>query len=215
LLQQELESADIDFDGLVIKVADPYQRDILGSTDHHPRRAIAYKYPAQQVTTTIESVDYQVGRTGIITPVANLSPTELSGVTIRRASLHNFDFITSKDIRLHDRVRIQRSGEVIPYIVRVVTEARSADAQTITKPTHCPECQHEVLQDDIYLYCPNTHGCLAQRKERIKHFVSKQCMDIDGLGDKYVDILVDHGFIHNIADLYDLHTREHDLRTLP
>lgn len=214
-LQRELESADIDFDGLVIKVADPAQCNILWSTDHHPRRAIAYKYPAQQVTTQINSIDYQVGRTGIITPVANLAPVELSGVTISRASLHNFDFINTKDIRLHDTVRIQRSGEVIPYIVRIVAEARPTDATPIQKPTHCPVCDHHVEYDDIYIYCPNTHGCPAQRKERIIHYVSKQCMNIDGLGGKYIKILVDNGLLHNIADLYTLHEKAHTLRSLP
>ncbi|USN57331.1 MAG: hypothetical protein H6766_02515 [Candidatus Peribacteria bacterium] len=199
----------------MIKIVDQIQRDVLGSTDHHPRRAIAYKYPAQQVTTQITSIDYQVGRTGIITPVANLAPVLLSGVTISRASLHNFDFISQKDIRLHDTVRIQRSGEVIPYIVRVVTEARPADATPIQKPTHCPSCDHHLEYDDIYIYCPNTHGCPAQRKERIIHYVSKQCMDIDGLGDKYVDVLVDNGFIENIADLYTLHEKDRTLRSLP
>ncbi len=139
-IKQQLESEDIDFDGLVIKVKDQSQRDILGSTDHHPRWAVAYKFPAQLASTQIISVDFQVGRTGIITPVGNLEPVELSGVTIKRVSLHNFDFIKEKDLHIGDYVRIQRSGEVIPYVVSVIKERRPNDAKKIEMPSKCPSC---------------------------------------------------------------------------
>lgn len=122
--KEHLESFDYDFDGLVIKIVGEQNRQILGATEHHPRWAIAYKFPAQLAATQVNSVDFQVGRTGIITPVANLEAVDLSGVRIKRVSLHNFDFISSKDIHLHDRIWLQRSGEVIPYIVSVITERR-------------------------------------------------------------------------------------------
>jgi DNA ligase (NAD+) len=125
----------------VIKIVDPEIRELLGSTNHHPRRAIAYKFPAQQVATQITSIDRQIGRTGILTPVANLTPTKLSGVTISRVSLHNWDFITTKDIRIGDRVRLQRSGEVIPYIVSVITQRRDGNEKEINPDEiRCPAC---------------------------------------------------------------------------
>jgi len=139
-IKKMLEDQDIDFDGLVIKVEDENLRQLIGSTDHHPRRAVAYKFPAQMVATQVNSVDFQVGRTGIVTPVANLEPVELSGVTIKRVSLHNYDFITSKDIHLHDRVRLQRSGEVIPYVVSTIPDRRPHDARKISMPRVCPSC---------------------------------------------------------------------------
>lgn len=151
---------------------------------------MAYKFPAQVVATQVNSVDFQVGRTGIITPVANLEPVELSGVTIKRVSLHNFDFITSKDIHVHDRVWLQRSGEVIPYIVSTITDRRPKDAKKILMPRTCPSCGEKVVNEDIHYYCRNPH-CPAQVKERLIHFVSKNCMDIEGIGESTVDVFVD------------------------
>jgi len=199
---QILKEYDYDFDGLVIKVNEINIRQKLWSTAHHPRRAIAYKFPAEQVSTQINSVDFQVGRTGIITPVANLAPVQLSGVTIKRVSLHNFDFINNKDIQIKDYVRIQRSGEVIPYIVSVIKERRKTQSK-INPPKKCPSCNKKITQIDMHYYCTNTK-CPAQIKERIIHFVSKNCMDIEGIGDSIIELLVNQKIIQNFADLYQI-----------
>jgi DNA ligase (NAD+) len=214
--KENLLKADIDFDGLVIKIANPEIRALLGSTNHHPRRAIAYKFPAQQIATQIESIERQVWRTGILTPVANLTPTELSGVTISRVSLHNRDFIKQKDIQLHDRVRLQRSGEVIPYIVGVITNRRSStqetiDADTIVCPTcksHAQRIENEVgtktkPQISTQFFCPN-QSCPGILKEQIKHFVSKNCMNIASIGESLIDMFVDQHLITSLSDLYTL-----------
>lgn len=215
-IKQQLESEDIDFDGLVIKVKDQQQRDILWSTDHHPRRAVAYKFPAQLASTQILSVDFQVGRTWIITPVANLEPVELSGVTIKRVSLHNFDFIKEKDLHIWDYVRIQRSGEVIPYIVSVINERRSNDAKEIEMPGKCPSCGWKVKNEDIHYYCSNPK-CQAKLKEQILHFVSKNCMDIQGIWESIVDILVEQNIVQGIEDIYKIpeHSTQILLRKFP
>lgn len=201
--KEYLNNQDIEFDGLVIKVQEHNIREEIGSTAHHPRWAIAYKFPAQQITTQIKSVDFQVGRTGIITPVANLETVELSGAKISRVSLHNFDFIKDKDIHHNDWVWLQRSGEVIPYIVGVIKEKRSENSQQITPPTHCPSCNTELTNIDIHYYCTNKE-CPAQIKEKIIWFVSKECMNIEWIWESIVDILVEHGIVKNIADLYKL-----------
>ena len=209
-VKKMLEGEDIDFDGLVIKVESLDQRQSIWSTDHHPRWAVAYKFPAQVVATQVNSVDFQVGRTWIITPVANLEPVELSWVTIKRVSLHNWDFIKSKDIHAHDRVRLQRSGEVIPYIVSVIKDRRSkvesskSKVQGVVKihpPKVCPSCGERVVHEDIHYYCRNPF-CPAQVKEKIVHFVSKNCMDIEGIGDSTVDVFVDQWLLKNVADIY-------------
>ena len=215
-IKKQLESEDYDFDWLVIKVKDQHHRDILWSTDHHPRWAVAYKFPAQLASTQILSVDFQVGRTWIITPVANLEPVELSGVTIKRVSLHNFDFIKEKDLHIWDYVRIQRSGEVIPYIVSVINERRSNDTKEIEMPGKCPSCGWKVKNEDIHYYCSNSQ-CPAKLKEQILHFVSKNCMDIQGIWDSIVDILVDQKIVQNIADIYRIpeHSTQILLRKFP
>lgn len=198
-----LEQQDVEFDWLVIKVEDQQQREIIWSTDHHPRRAVAYKFPAQLAATQILSVDFQVGRTWIITPVANLQPVQLSGAKLQRVSLHNFDFIKEKDIHLHDWIRLQRSGEVIPYIVSVITDRREKSENYILPPNGCPSCHQPVTQKDMHYYCTNEH-CPAKIKQEIQHFVSKNCMDIQGIGESIVDLLVDNNMIENIADIYKL-----------
>ncbi len=214
-----LLKADIDFDGLVIKVIDPEIRELLGSTNHHPRRAIAYKFPAQQVATQIESIERQVGRTGILTPVANLTPTELSGVTISRVSLHNRDFITTKDIQLHDRVWLQRSGEVIPYIVGVITNRRTNTQKIQPDDIHCPACniQAQKIENIVgtktkpelttQFICPN-HDCPGVFKEQLKHFVSKNCMNISSIGEAIIDMLVDQQILNSLSDIYTLTSPE-------
>ena len=214
--KENLLKADIDFDGLVIKIADPEIRALLGSTNHHPRRAIAYKFPAQQIATQIESIERQVWRTGILTPVANLTPTELSGVTISRVSLHNRDFITQKDIKLHDRVRLQRSGEVIPYIVSVITNRRDNTQKKLDSNTLlCPACwsQANRIENEVgtktkpqistQFFCPN-QSCPGILKEQIKHFVSKNCMNIASIGESLIDMLVDQHLVSSLSDLYTL-----------
>lgn len=214
-----LLKADIDFDGLVIKVIDPEIRELLGSTNHHPRRAIAYKFPAQQVATQIESIERQVGRTGILTPVANLTPTELSGVTISRVSLHNRDFITTKDIQLHDRVWLQRSGEVIPYIVGVITARRSNTRKLQPDDIHCPACATKAQKIEnivgtktkpeitTQFICPND-ACPGILKEQLKHFVSKNCMNISSIGEAIIDMLVDQQILNSLSDIYTLTSPE-------
>ena len=205
-----LDQQDIEFDGLVIKVQNIQQREIIWTTDHHPRRAVAYKFPAQLAATQILSVDFQVGRTWIITPVANLEPVQLSGAKLQRVSLHNFDFIKEKDIHLHDRIRLQRSGEVIPYIVSVITDRRTQPATwnlepvtSINPPERCPSCEKLVIQKDMHYYCTNPH-CPQKTKQQIQHFVSKNCMDIQWIGENIVDILVDNNIIENVADIYKI-----------
>ena len=197
-----LKKENIDFDWLVIKIVWQGIREKLGSTAHHPRRWIAYKFPAEQISTQIESVDFQVWRTWIITPVANLTPVQLSWVTISRVSMHNFDFIKEKDIHYKDFVWIQRSGEVIPYITWVIKESRT-DENLISAPLFCPSCHWPLTNIDIHYYCKNPN-CPAQIKEKIIRFVSKECMDIEWIGENIVDILVEHDIISNIADLYKL-----------
>jgi len=227
----ELDQLDYDFDGLVIKLQEnkptkveltneeknqtlfPVEwesaekvvslRKILWSTQHHPRRAIAYKFPAQQASTQILSVDFQVWRTGIITPVANLQPVQLSGVEISRVSLHNFDFINEKDIKLHDFVWIQRSGEVIPYITSVIKERRSWIEEKISAPLFCPACNSPIINIQMHYYCTNPE-CPAQIKEKLIHFCSKEAMDIQWVGDAIVDILMQQHLIHSVADIYKL-----------
>lgn len=215
-IKQQLESEDFDFDGLVIKVKDQLQRDILGATDHHPRWAVAYKFPAQLASTKIISVDFQVGRTWIITPVGNLEPIELSGVTIKRVSLHNFDFIQSKDLHIGDYVWIQRSGEVIPYIVGVIKERRTEEVQDIQMPSKCPSCLGKVVNQDMHYYCTNP-VCPAKLKEQILHFVSKNCMDIQWIWESIVDILVEQNIVKSIIDIYSIpeHTTQILLRKFP
>lgn len=211
-----LLEADVDFDGLVIKIQHHELRSLLWSTNHHPRRAIAYKFPAQQAATHIEHIERQIGRTGILTPVAHLTPTSLSGVTISRVSLHNLDFITSKDIRINDRVWLQRSGEVIPYIVSVIIQRRNGTETSINPDiVQCPACksQAQIVMNIVgtksnpltttQLLCPNIH-CSGILKEKLKHFVSKNAMNIASLGDATLDLLVDQKIIQSLSDIYTL-----------
>ena len=215
-LKDSIAQADVDFDGLVIKLADSEMRELLWSTNHHPRRAIAYKFPAQQAATQIEHIERQVGRTGILTPVAHLTPTALSGVTISRVSLHNIDFIQNKDIRIHDWVRLQRSGEVIPYIVSVISQRRNWSETIIdSDQIQCPAChtKAQTITNTVgtktnpltttQLICPNPH-CSWKLKEKLKHFVSKNAMNIASLGDATLDMLVDQQIIQSLSDIYTL-----------
>jgi DNA ligase (NAD+) len=195
-----------DTDGIVVKVDDLRQRATLGSTAKSPRWAIAYKYAAEQAETTLNSVSYQVGRTGYITPVANLEPVLLAGTTVKRASLYNYDEIARLDLHLGDRVFVEKSGEIIPKVLRVVVEKRNPKAEPVMPPTHCPECRTELQKNEgeVAWYCPNELSCPTQVKGRIEHFASRHAMDIDGLGAEIVAQLVDAGLVLQPADLYDL-----------
>lgn len=198
-----LQGQDYDFDWLVIKVMDGFLRENIWQTEHHPRWAVAYKFPAQQVSTKVLSIDFQIWRTWIITPVANLEPVKLSGAVISRTTLHNFDFVKQKDIRVWDYVRLQRSGEVIPYIVWVIKDKRDWSEIEVFPPNDCPICKSKVDNVDIHYYCSN-ESCPSQIKSKLEHFVSKQCMDIDGIWESIIDVLVDQKIVSSFPDLYKL-----------
>lgn len=193
-------------DGVVIKVNSLDQQDELGFTAKAPKWAMAYKFAAEQVSTRLEEITYQVGRTGSITPVANLEAVEISGTTVRRASLHNADQIEKLDIRVGDEVYVEKGGEIIPKIVAVDLTKRPENSTPTVYATHCPECNTELVRTDgdAKHYCPNDMACPPQVKGRIEHFISRKAMDIDGIGAETVGQLVDAGFINNYADLYDL-----------
>ncbi len=194
-----------DTDGVVVKVDALEHQRRLGSTTHHPRWAIAFKFAARQATTVIEAIEVGVGKTGILTPVAKLRPVELAGVVIRNVSLHNEDEIRRKDIRVGDTVLIERAGDVIPYVVQVVTAKRPAGAEVFKFPTRCPACGGVAFrpEGEAYWRCMNS-GCPAQLKERLRHFGSRRAMDIEHLGEKVIEQLVDRGLVKDFSDLYTL-----------
>lgn len=192
-------------DGLVIKVNRIELQERCGYTSHHPRWAIAYKFAAQQATTRLLRVEFQVGRTGAITPVAKLEPVELAGVTVSSVSMFNADFIRDKDIRLHDIVLVERAGDVIPYIVKPISEARTGHEKEIEFPTHCPSCHSKLYkpEGEANWRCINYH-CPAQITERIIHYVSKDAMDIKGMGEAIIEELLQHQLINNIPGIYHI-----------
>jgi DNA ligase (NAD+) len=193
-------------DGVVIKVNSIFQQEELGYTAKSPRWAIAYKFKTEQAVTVLHKITYQVGRTGAITPVANLEPVELAGTIVKRASLHNADQIAKLDIREGDTVMVEKGGEIIPKIVEVDLEKRKPNSPPTQYITHCPECNTALKRQegDAKHFCPNTEGCPPQIIGRIQHFISRKAMDIDGLGSETVALLVDNGLIKNYADLYEL-----------
>jgi len=193
-------------DGVVIKVNEYHAQQELGYTSKSPRWAIAYKFKAEQVSTTLESISYQVGRTGAITPVANLTPVLLAGTIVKRASLHNPDQIAKLGLHLSDEVFVEKGGEIIPKITGVKLEQRSSQATPITFITHCPECNTPLVRNEgeAQHYCPNAYGCPPQITGRIQHFISRKAMDIEGLGSETVELMFRAGLIHNYADLYEL-----------
>ena len=193
-------------DGVVIKVNNLQQQEELGYTAKSPRWAIAYKYKAEQVSTVLKEITYQVGRTGAITPVANLAPVQLAGTVVKRASLHNADQIEKLNIRIGDTVFVEKGGEIIPKIIEVDFMKRPENSEPTIYATHCPECQTELIRTkgDAKHYCPNEFGCAPQITGRIQHYISRKAMDIDGLGGETVDLLRKEGLIQNYADLYDL-----------
>ena len=202
-----------DTDGAVIKVNDVYQQRILGATGKDPRWATAYKYPPEQAETTLEDIDWRVGRTGVLTPTAVLAPVKLSGSVISRATLHNEDFIRAKDIRIGDRVVINKAGEIIPEVLRVVAEKRTGDEKEVEIPSVCPECGWRVERqgEEAAIRCTNPH-CPALGREGLIHFVSRDAMNIDGCGPSVINALLDAGLVRDAADLYSL--RKDDLLKL-
>lgn len=202
-----------DTDGAVIKVNDVYQQRILGATGKDPRWATAYKYPPEQAETTLEDIDWRVGRTGVLTPTAVLTPVKLSGSVISRATLHNEDFIRAKDIRIGDRVIINKAGEIIPEVLRVVVEKRTGDEKEVEIPNLCPECGWRVERqgEEAAIRCTNPH-CPALGREGLIHFVSRDAMNIDGCGPSVINALLDAGLVRDAADLYSL--RKEDLLKL-
>ena len=219
----ERKNLPVATDGIVLKVNNLAQQEELGFTAKTPRWAIAYKFPAEKQLTLLKEITYQVGRTGVVTPVANLEPVQLSGTIVQRATLHNEDFIKSLDIRPGDRVWVEKGGEIIPKIVaREKTKDRPADSKPLSTlsdsglstlseavysfPTHCPECGAKLVrvEGEAAWRCPNEAGCPPQIKGKIEHFVSRKAMNIDGLGEETIDLFYQKGLLHNIADIYDL-----------
>ena len=195
-----------EIDGVVLKVNDFYQREILGFTSKFPRWAMAYKFKPENAGTYLNSITFQVGRTGSITPVANLSPVNLAGTVVKRASLHNADFIESMDIREGDFVFVEKGGDIIPKITGIDKSKRKQDSVKFNFITHCPECGSPLVRIDgeANHYCPNYNGCHPQIIGRIQHFISRKALDIDGLGQETVALLVNSNLINNYADLYEL-----------
>ena len=204
-LIERLHELDFEIDGLVLKVNRFDQRERLGTTSKSPRWTIAYKFEKYEGATRLLDIRVQVGKTGTITPVADLEPLELAGTTVSRASLHNADEIERKDVRVGDVVVVEKAGKIIPHVVRVESHLRTTDLPKFAFPKECPRCDTPLVRDEggVYIRCPNPE-CPAQLKERIRYFASRDAMDIEGLGDKLVDQLVDRGLVRRHADLYRL-----------
>ena len=206
----ERKNLPVATDGIVLKVNSLRQQRNLGYTAKSPRWAIAYKFQAERALTKLEKVTYQVGRTGAVTPVANLDPVQLSGTVVRRASLHNADIIASLDLHIGDMVYVEKGGEIIPKITGVEVSARPAGSEKVTFIAHCPECGSELVryEDEAAYYCTNETACPPQIKGKIEHFISRRAMNIEGLGPETVDLFYQEGLIHDIADLYTLQTAD-------
>lgn len=211
----ERHSLPFPTDGIVIKVNRFSDRRALGSTAKAPKWAVAYKFKAEQALTRLLKVTYQVGRTGAITPVANLEPVLLAGTTVKRATLHNADQIAALDLREDDMVYVEKGGEIIPKITGVELSQRDASSEPLRYITHCPECGTELVryEGEAKHYCPNQSHCRPQKAGRIIHFIRRKAMNIESLGEETVELLIEHSLIDNIADLYDLHAEQ--LSTLP
>ncbi|PXX91723.1 DNA ligase [Marinobacter vulgaris] len=203
-LMEKRQSLPYEIDGIVFKVNRLELQQQLGFVSRAPRWAIAQKFPAQEELTVIEDVEFQVGRTGAITPVARLKPVFVGGVTVSNATLHNMDEIRRLDARIGDTVFVRRAGDVIPQVVKVVTEQRPDNAQVVELPDSCPVCQSDIVQieGEAVARCSGGLFCPAQRKEAIRHYASRKALDIEGLGDKWIDILVDRELVNTVADLY-------------
>lgn len=205
-----------DIDGIVIKVNHIAQQQELGFTAKSPRWAISYKYKAVEVQTILEKVTYQVGRTGAVTPVANLKPVLLAGTTVKRATLHNADEITRLDLHENDTVFVEKGGEIIPKIIRVNLELRKDNSLPIIYITNCPECGSELIrkEGEVAFYCPNEDGCAPQIVGKIQHFIGRKAMNIDGLGDETIETFYQRGLVKQISDLYTLHEKADELKSI-
>ncbi|SDK62383.1 NAD-dependent DNA ligase LigA [Alkalibacterium thalassium] len=203
--QEKRTSLPYEIDGIVIKVNELVNQEKAGYTVKAPRWAIAYKFPAEEARTTIREVEWSVGRTGVVTPTAIMDPVQLAGTTVQRASLHNIDLMIEKDIRLGDTAVVRKAGDIIPEVIKVDVVERSEDSEPYVFPTHCPACGSELmhLEDEVALRCMNP-SCSAQAKERLSHFVSRNAMNIDGLGERVVSQLYEKGLVKDVADLYYL-----------
>lgn len=212
-IEMQRKNLDLEIDGIVIKINSNRLKSLLGEKERSPRWALAVKFSPDQTTTRILNIVCQVGRTGIITPVAELEPVSIKGARISRVSLHNFDYIRDKDIHLYDEIIIQRAGDVIPEVVSVIRDSRDGDQQAILPPQLCPQCKSPVYREGAYFYCPSSISCPAQIMYSINHFAGKQGMDIRSLSSRTIATLMQHKAINNIADLYSL--KEEDLISLP
>jgi DNA ligase (NAD+) len=217
--QQEMSARrsqlDYDIDGVVFKINAQSEQDALGFVAKAPRWAIAFKFPAEEATSRVHAVDFQVGRTGALTPVARIDPVFVGGVTVSNITLHNIDEISRKDIRIGDTVVVRRAGDVIPEVVRVLPELRPAAARPVTLPATCPVCGSEVVraEGEAIARCSGGLFCPAQRREAIKHFASRKAMNIDGLGEKWIELLLEHKLVEHVDDLFHLTVPQ--LLTLP
>lgn len=205
-----------DIDGIVIKVNSYGQQQELGFTAKSPRWAISYKYKAQEVETVLQKVTYQVGRTGAVTPVANLKPVQLAGTTVKRATLHNANEIERLDLHEGDTVFVEKGGEIIPKIINVNLDKRLANAQKIIYPSQCPECGSTLIRNEgeVAFYCPNDEGCPPQIVGKMQHFIGRKAMNIDGVGDETIETFYRHGLVRHISDLYTLKDRAVELKNL-
>jgi len=213
-LEEKRDTFEFELDGAVVKLNEVSLWDRLGTTARSPRWAIAAKFKPRQKTTKIIDVVYQVGRTGTITPVAILDPIEVGGVTVSRASLHNFDEVKRLDVRIGDRVLVQRAGDVIPDVVMVIKEFRTGKEKPINPPEHCPVCASEVVREGAYYRCVNI-SCPAKLVQAVRYFASRRAMDIEGLGGKTAELLVNEGLIEDLSDIYCLHLKKENLLKLP
>jgi DNA ligase (NAD+) len=203
---EERKNLPVATDGIVLKVNNIELQRELGFTAKSPRWAIAYKFQAERALTRLESVSYQVGRTGAVTPVANLEAVQLSGTVVKRASLHNADIIAGLDLHVGDMVYVEKGGEIIPKITGVEVDSRNNDAERVVFIDRCPECGAELvrIEGEAAHYCPNEAGCPPQQKGKIEHFVSRKAMNIEGLGEETIAMLYDRGLLRNVADIYEL-----------
>ena len=212
-MEKKREELSYEIDGVVIKVNEIKYQKILGEKTRSPRWAVAYKFPPRKEETQVMDIVVQVGRTGILTPVALLKPVDVKGVTVSRATLHNEDYVKQKDVRIGDWVRVGRAGDVIPEVMEVVKDRRKGDEKIFSMPDKCPVCGSKVIRDGAYYRCTGGLSCAAQLKRSIAHFASKRAMDIEGLGGKTVELLVDKGIIKRVSDIYKI--KKEDLLKLP
>lgn len=207
-MEEKREKLEYEIDGIVIKVNNFDYQEKIGTKSNSPRWAVAYKFPPRKEKTQILNIVVQVGRRGTLTPVALLKPVDVQGVTVSRATLHNEEYIQEKDIKIHDWVKIIRAGDVIPEVKEVIKKKRSGDEKEFSMPKKCPACESKVVKEGAYYRCSNGLACPAQLKRSIEHFASKGAMDIDGLGGKTIDALVDNGLVQRISDIYRLDEKD-------